>query len=45
VAAIDALADPAVRQQFANLGQQIFPPRERTPEAFGAFQKAEIEKW
>ena len=40
-----ALADPAVRQRFADQGQEI-PPRERqTPEALGAHQKAEIEKW
>jgi tripartite-type tricarboxylate transporter receptor subunit TctC len=39
------LADPAVRQRFADQGQEI-PPRERqTPEALGAHQKAEIEKW
>jgi tripartite-type tricarboxylate transporter receptor subunit TctC len=40
-----ALADPSVRQRFADQGQEI-PPRERqTPEALGAQQKAEIEKW
>jgi tripartite-type tricarboxylate transporter receptor subunit TctC len=40
-----ALADPAVRQRFADQGQEI-PPRERqTPEALGAHQKPEIEKW
>jgi tripartite-type tricarboxylate transporter receptor subunit TctC len=44
-AVIDALADPAVRQRLVVLGQQI-PPREQlTPEALGAYQKAEIEKW
>lgn len=40
VAVIDALGDPAVRQQFANLGQQIFPPRERTPDAFAGLRVA-----
>ena len=40
-----ALADPSVRQRFADQGQEI-PPRERqTPEALGAQQQAEIEKW
>jgi tripartite-type tricarboxylate transporter receptor subunit TctC len=40
-----ALADPAVQQRFADQGQEI-PPRERqTPEALGAQQQAEIEKW
>jgi len=41
----EALADPAVRSRLADLGQEIFPPGQRTPEALGAFHKAEIEKW
>jgi tripartite-type tricarboxylate transporter receptor subunit TctC len=44
-AAIDALAGPTVRARLADLGQEIFPPDQQTPEAFGAFQKAEMEKW
>jgi tripartite-type tricarboxylate transporter receptor subunit TctC len=44
-AAIDALAAPTVRARLADLGQEIFPPDQQTPEAFGAFQKAEMEKW
>jgi tripartite-type tricarboxylate transporter receptor subunit TctC len=44
-AAVDALSDPTLRQQFAELAWEI-PPRERqTPEMLGAFQKAEIDKW
>jgi len=44
-AAVDALADPAVRQRLAALGQEL-PARERqTPEALRAYQKAEIDKW
>jgi tripartite-type tricarboxylate transporter receptor subunit TctC len=39
------LADPAVRQRFADQGQEIPPPERQTPEALGARQKAEIEKW
>jgi tripartite-type tricarboxylate transporter receptor subunit TctC len=44
-AVIDALADPKVRARLADLGQEIFPRDRQTPEALGAFQKAEIEKW
>jgi tripartite-type tricarboxylate transporter receptor subunit TctC len=43
--AVAALADPGVRARLADLGQEIFPPEQQTPEALGAFHKAEIEKW
>jgi tripartite-type tricarboxylate transporter receptor subunit TctC len=44
-AAVKALADPATRQKLVDLAQEIFPPEQQTPEALGAFHKAEIEKW
>jgi tripartite-type tricarboxylate transporter receptor subunit TctC len=44
-AVIYALADPKVRARLADLAQEIFPLDQQTPEALGAFQKAEIEKW
>jgi len=44
-AGVEALADPAVRRRLTDLGQEIFPREQQTPEALGAFQKAEIEKW
>jgi tripartite-type tricarboxylate transporter receptor subunit TctC len=44
-AVADALADPGVRARLADLGQEIFPRDQQTPEALRAFQKAEIEKW
>jgi tripartite-type tricarboxylate transporter receptor subunit TctC len=44
-AARGALADPAVRQQLADLGQEIPAPDQLSPEALAAFQKAEIDKW
>jgi tripartite-type tricarboxylate transporter receptor subunit TctC len=44
-AVVDALADATVRARLADLGQEIPPREEQTPEALGAFTKAEIEKW
>jgi tripartite-type tricarboxylate transporter receptor subunit TctC len=44
-AVVGALADPAVRGKLADLGQDIYPRERQTPEALGALQKADIEKW
>jgi tripartite-type tricarboxylate transporter receptor subunit TctC len=44
-AVVAALGDPGVRSRLADLGQEIFPPEQLTPEALAAFNKAEIEKW
>jgi tripartite-type tricarboxylate transporter receptor subunit TctC len=44
-AAKDALADPGVRARLAQLGQDIPPPDQQTPQALAALQRAEIEKW
>jgi hypothetical protein len=35
---------PAVRDRLIEIAQDIFPREEQTPEALGAYQKAEIEK-
>jgi hypothetical protein len=35
----------ALRARLADLGQEIFPREQQTPEALAALQKAEIEKW
>jgi tripartite-type tricarboxylate transporter receptor subunit TctC len=44
-AVVAALADPATRQRLGDLGQDIPPREQQTPEALGAHHKAEIEKW
>ena len=44
-AAVDALSDPQTRKQLENLGLQMPPSNQLTPEALGAWQKAEIAKW
>jgi len=45
IAVVGVLADPAMRAKLAELGQDIYPRDRQTPEALGALQKAEIEKW
>jgi tripartite-type tricarboxylate transporter receptor subunit TctC len=44
-AAVEALADPAVRSRLIGLGTEIFPPERRTPDALRAMQKSDAEKW
>jgi tripartite-type tricarboxylate transporter receptor subunit TctC len=44
-AAVDAMADPTVQTRMATFGLEIPPRAQQTPEALGALQKAEIEKW
>jgi tripartite-type tricarboxylate transporter receptor subunit TctC len=44
-ATVDALNDSTVRKQLENLGLQMPPKDKLSPEALGAWQKAEIEKW
>jgi tripartite-type tricarboxylate transporter receptor subunit TctC len=39
------LADPSVQRRFDDLGIQISPPDQQSPEALRAFQKAEMERW
>jgi tripartite-type tricarboxylate transporter receptor subunit TctC len=44
-ATADALADPALQKRFSDLGLDVAPREQQTPEGLAAFQKAEIEKW
>lgn len=41
----EALADPAVQKRLADLGQEIPPADQQTPEALRIHHRAEIEKW
>lgn len=44
-AIVETLAEPAVQQRFADLGQEIPAREQQTPEALFAHHKAEIDKW
>jgi tripartite-type tricarboxylate transporter receptor subunit TctC len=44
-AIVKALGESGTREKLAALGQDIPPADQLTPQALGAFQKAEIEKW
>jgi tripartite-type tricarboxylate transporter receptor subunit TctC len=42
---VQILADPAVKARFDELGIQITPLAQQSPEALRAYQKAESERW
>ena len=44
-AVVDALADPAVRKRLAEVGLDIPPRAQQTPEALAVHQQAEVKKW
>ena len=44
-AVMAALADPAVRQRMLDIGYEVPPREQQTPEALAAYQRAEIAKW
>jgi tripartite-type tricarboxylate transporter receptor subunit TctC len=44
-AMVEALADPAVKARFTELGLDVAPREHQTPEGLAKFQQAEIDKW
>jgi len=44
-ATVEALADPAIQKKFSELGLDVAPRNQQTPEGLAAFQRAEIDKW
>jgi tripartite-type tricarboxylate transporter receptor subunit TctC len=44
-AMVQALADPAIKAKFTELGLDVASREQQTPEGLAAFHKAEIEKW
>ena len=44
-AVVEALADPAVRKRFADVGLEAPPRDKQTPEALATHQQAEVKKW
>jgi len=44
-ATVEALADPAIQKRFTELGLDVSPRDQQTPEGLAAFQKTEIDKW
>jgi tripartite-type tricarboxylate transporter receptor subunit TctC len=39
------LAEPSLRARVSQLGQEVFPQKQPTPDGLAAFQRSEIEKW
>jgi tripartite-type tricarboxylate transporter receptor subunit TctC len=44
-AVVETLADAGTRQRLAQLGQEIPPREQQTPQALFAYHQAEIDKW
>jgi tripartite-type tricarboxylate transporter receptor subunit TctC len=44
-AIVAASADPTMRSRLAEIGQEVFPREQQTPEALGELQRREIETW
>ena len=44
-AVMHALADPAVKKRLSDVGHDVMPRGQQSPEALAAYPKAEIAKW
>jgi tripartite-type tricarboxylate transporter receptor subunit TctC len=44
-AAVEALADEALRFRLSDLRYEVYPRERQTPEALNALRKADAEKW
>jgi tripartite-type tricarboxylate transporter receptor subunit TctC len=44
-AAVEALADEALRSRLADIGYEVYPPERQTPEALNALRKADADRW
>jgi tripartite-type tricarboxylate transporter receptor subunit TctC len=44
-AVVEALADPAVQARLGDIGQELPSRAQQTPDGFGAYHKAEVDKW
>ena len=44
-AMVEALADPAIKARFTQLGLDVASREQQRPEGLAAFHKTEIEKW
>ena len=44
-AAVEAMADPAVQKRLNDLGLELPPREQQTPQALASWHKAEVDKW
>jgi tripartite-type tricarboxylate transporter receptor subunit TctC len=44
-AVVEALADADVNKRLADIGQEVAPREQQSPEGLGAYHKAETDKW
>ena len=44
-AAVESMADQAVRSRLVDLGYEVYPRERQTPEALNALRKAAADRW